>query len=66
MQRKYSYKEGANREKGYQRYLPDNYGIQQNYPNPFNPKTSINYQLPKATYVKLAVYDVLGMNCSAC
>jgi hypothetical protein len=55
------YKEGGKQgERLSAAILPDNYGIQQNYPNPFNPKTSINYQLPKATYVKLAVYDVLG------
>lgn len=31
-----------------------------NYPNPFNPATEIGFVLPKATHVKLEVYNVLG------
>lgn len=34
--------------------------IYQNYPNPFNPQTTISFSLPKATPVKLRIYDVLG------
>jgi aminopeptidase N len=39
---------------------PTKYAVYQNYPNPFNPSTSIRFDLPKSTFVKLKVYDVLG------
>jgi uncharacterized protein (TIGR02145 family) len=40
--------------------LPTDYSITQNYPNPFNPSTIINYSVPKAGFVTIKVYDVLG------
>ena len=36
------------------------YSLADNYPNPFNPSTIISYQLPKASFVTLTIYDVLG------
>jgi len=40
--------------------LPKQFALMQNYPNPFNPSTSIKFQLPKAEYVKLEIYDSIG------
>ncbi len=40
--------------------IPRDYMLLQNYPNPFNPLTNIKFALPKAAFVKLAVYDMLG------
>ena len=31
-----------------------------NYPNPFNPETKIDYTIPKASRVKVEVFDILG------
>jgi len=40
--------------------LPANYRLYNSYPNPFNPSTTIKFDLPVNSLVKLAVYDVAG------
>lgn len=40
--------------------IPQQFQLSQNYPNPFNPTTTIRYNIPKAGFVKISVYDILG------
>jgi hypothetical protein len=40
--------------------VPEKFALEQNYPNPFNPSTAINFSVPKASNIKLTVYNLLG------
>ncbi|MGA9116539.1 MAG: hypothetical protein WB626_07175 [Bacteroidota bacterium] len=40
--------------------LPGGYALIGNYPNPFNPSTSINFQVPCESGMRLEVFDILG------
>jgi hypothetical protein len=40
--------------------IPKSYALYQNYPNPFNPSTTIEFDIPEKTNVKLVVFDILG------
>ena len=40
--------------------IPKQFSLSQNYPNPFNPSTKIRFEIPKASTVKLHIYDALG------
>jgi len=40
--------------------FPDEFRLSHAYPNPFNPETRIDYDLPKASRVKIAVFNILG------
>jgi len=42
------------------RVIPSSLALHQNYPNPFNPTTSIRYELPEQSKVRLTVYDIRG------
>ena len=40
--------------------IPKEYALKQNFPNPFNPETSIEYDIPVRSIIKLTIFDVLG------
>jgi hypothetical protein len=40
--------------------IPSSFSLSQNYPNPFNPVTTIRFDIPKSSFVRLSVYDVTG------
>ena len=40
--------------------LPGEFQLAQNYPNPFNPVTTLHYDLPENSHVKITIFDMLG------
>ena len=40
--------------------IPGTFDLNQNYPNPFNPSTTINFNVPNFSDVKITVYDLNG------
>lgn len=40
--------------------IPENFHLGQNYPNPFNPVTTITYDLPATSEVRVEVIDITG------
>ena len=44
--------------------IPKSFTLEQNYPNPFNPSTEIRFTVPRSSFLRLAVYDILGREVS--
>jgi hypothetical protein len=40
--------------------VPDVFALHQNYPNPFNPVTTIRFDIPQESHVRMDVYNVMG------
>jgi len=47
-------------DKNEHKIIPLKFNPYQNYPNPFNSSTTIEFDIPERTNVKLVVYDILG------
>ena len=40
--------------------IPKEYSLKQNYPNPINPVTTIGFDLPERSRIKVRIYSILG------
>jgi len=40
--------------------IPEEFNLYQNYPNPFNPSTNIKFDIIKAGFVEIKIYDTKG------
>jgi hypothetical protein len=40
--------------------IPGFFNLIQSHPNPFNPATTIEYNLPKSSHIRIFIYDILG------
>ena len=45
--------------------LPDVFALHQNYPNPFNPVTTIRFDVPEESHVRIDIYNVMGQKVAA-
>jgi hypothetical protein len=44
--------------------IPSVFKLYNSYPNPFNPSTTIKYDVPTNSFVKMTIYDILGKEVS--
>jgi hypothetical protein len=47
-------------EEDEENWFPTDFKLKQNYPNPFNSTTLIQYTLPRASQVRIQIYNLLG------
>ena len=40
--------------------IPEEFALHQNYPNPFNPVTSIQFDIPEQSEVRMDIYNLMG------
>lgn len=40
--------------------LPGQFALRQNYPNPFNPATTVDYEVPQRSWVRIEILNILG------
>ena len=45
--------------------IPHGFSLAQNHPNPFNPTTTIQYNVPVSSHIRLEIYDLLGRKVAA-
>ena len=43
-----------------EKFVPTAFDVPQNYPNPFNPTTTISFDLPRDSHVRIDVFDLRG------